>query len=335
MEKKKEENTKRKKEMIERLEYLFSRLDVNEREKDRIIEKYPGVSDKALSGFQSQELEKYESLRKERMAEFIEKLIPEVKEMWEKLCLSDEEQTERQSSIEDKALPESEELLEAWESEMKRCQDYYESNQQIYSCLSNWRSAWETVEKIEVDEKNPDRYKSRKFVSTNFMREQQLKKQSEKTIQRLEKTLCNISDEMTDQGTPMTLYGIPLKQYVMSKRLEYESLKENERLAKKTEKAKQMFTDSNVLKKNQARGGNFVPRINTPLTPSKRSAGISSLEELSPTKRRNTPLVPRPISRQNTGVKAAGGRYGTSNIPRCPSQMSIVSVNEDEFRVSN
>ena len=47
MEKKKEKNTKRKKEMMERLEYLFSRLDVNEREKDRIMEKYPGVSDKA------------------------------------------------------------------------------------------------------------------------------------------------------------------------------------------------------------------------------------------------------------------------------------------------
>lgn len=344
-EKKKEDNIAKKEQIFSRLDYLFSRLEVSHTEKNTIVAKYPGFSDKQLSALETQDLPKYELLRKERMSEFILKLIPEVKELWSLICMTDEECIERETHIEKKYLPESEELLEAWEAEMKRCQEYLAANQEVYDTLTAWRTAWEIVEKIEVDEKNPDRYKSRKFVSTNFMKEQQQKKQNERLILKYEKALTDISHQYDREGTPFSIYGFSLEQYVQAKRNDYEAAKENERLAKKNEKAKQTFIEAAGLKKNQARGGNYVPRTaGTPSTPSKRTAMAASREEVSPTKlRRNnsfkngTPLIPRPaLVRQNTITKGAiGSKSGipSSNMQRCPSELSILSINEQEFQV--
>jgi len=332
---KKEENIKKKKDMFDRLDYLFSRLDISFREQQAIAVRYPGVSDEMLATLKEKDLAKYEALRRERMAEFIEKLIPEVKQVWEELCLSEEETDSIYKSIQERHPDESEELLEAWEHEMKRCQEYKESNQHVFEALLTWRTAWETFERIERDEKDPDRYKSRKFVSTNIMKEQQQKKQSEKTILKMERLLKSLNDEFLLSGTPFTIYGIPLNEYVEAKRIDYDAAKENERMAKKNEKMKQTMLDATGLRKAQARGGNFVPR-GTPSTPSKRTAmASSSREDLSPTKlvkkatAKSTPLLTKPLVRQNTVMSGPRG-----NMPRCPSQMSVLSVNEDEFRVS-
>jgi hypothetical protein len=339
LEKKKESNIEKKQQLIDRLSYLLSRLNPDDHSSllQTILSSYHGFSDKELFNLNNSQVQKYEQLRKERMSDFIAKIIPEVESMWNQICLSQQETKERREALEDNFLPDSEELLQGWEEELTRCQDYFSANADIFSALDDWRDAWITVEKIEAEEKNPDRYKSRKFVSTNFMKEQQLKKQSERTIVRNEKLLCSISDDYEREGTPFSIFGLCLKDYVQAKRRDYDQQKENERQAKKTVKAQQTLLEVNGGRnciKNRG-VGNFVPRTNTPSTPSKRSA---MRENVSPSKlRRNnssnnnvTPLINgrQPLVRQNTVVKGS-----LRNTQKCPSELSLLSVNEQEFQV--
>lgn len=338
-------NTETKEQVIDRLQYLWKQMDMTE-EGHLILQHYTGISDRVIEQLKEIELSKFEQMRKERMGEFIEKVKLEVEEWYETCCFDDARMQEFRGQL-DHLEPESEEMLNKWEENLKFLQDYYTQNKKIFDLLESWRVCWEEFETIENNEKDPDRYKNRRIPSTQIMKEQQQKRQLERKIAKLETELVSICKDLASQGKPFHVYSNLLSDYVSGKRIEHEALKENEKAMKKTAKAQKTVLESQGLTRAMGRGGNIVPR--TQATPTKRKAGPQSSSRdnslVSPTKRKAaamqmTPLAPPAVPhlvRQATVVKSTSSLkkpIGLAARGRAASQMSLLSVNEDEFQVS-
>lgn len=339
-----DENTQKKNKIVERLEYLWKQLDMSD-DGVRILNKYPGISDRIIDELSFKELSKYEALRKERMADFIDKVKLEVESWWETCCF-DEERIEAFKNIVADMEPESEDVLNKWEEQLTLLKEYHADHKKEFDALEAWRCCWEEFETIENNEKDPDRYKNRRIPSTQIMKEQQQKKQLERKIAKLEEQLITTSRELVEQGKPFCIYTSLLSDYVEGKRMEHDEVKENEKAMKKNAKNQKTIMEAKGMVRAQYRGGNVVPRAQP--TPTKRSAAASSSrDELSPSKTRRvvnckqtTPMAPPVLTRQNTITKSSSSLkrpvVGSSLATRgrTASQMSIISVNEEEFQVS-
>ena len=339
-----EENKAKKIEMFKRLEYLWDKLDVPIEAREVIQKSYESNSIKTLESLKKDELDKYELIRQEKMAEFIEKLKPEVNAWWEKCYVSEMHKNTflvKVATLED----ESEEMLEAWEEELESWKKYFEERGHIFQSIETWSRDWEEFILIETAEKDPERYKSRRIPSTQLMKEQQRKKQLQSSIKKIETKLSELSDKFVSEGKPMMFHGVSLKEFILSKREEYEESKENEKEAKKVQKRNQLTADVLGFKQNQAQkgGGTFVPRK----TPTKRpnvTSGQPSPASANKLRRLNgvpaasqqsrvTPMAARKLNLDTTGtLKKAGSKLPTpctGTLTRVPSTMSI---NEDDFQ---
>ena len=313
----------------------------------RILSKYPGISDRIIDDLSKNELAKFEAVRRERMADFIEKVKAEVESWWETCCFDEDRIQEFKSSVAD-LEPESEDVLNKWEEQLMFLKEYHAEHKKIFDSLESWRCCWEEFETIENNEKDPDRYKNRRIPSTQIMKEQQQKKQLERKIAKLEEQMITTSRDLVAQGKSFRIYSSLLSDYVTGKRVEHEEVKENEKAMKKTAKNQKTMMEAQGMIRAQYRGGNIVPRAQA--TPTKRAAlppSSRDTSEISPSKTRKvlnskqtTPMAPPVLTRQNTITKSSSTlkKPAASTLAtrgRTASQMSIMSVNEEEFQVSS
>lgn len=340
-----DENTEKKSKLVERLEYLWKQLDMSD-EGVRILKKYPGISDRIIDELSLKELAKFETMRKERMSDFIGKVKVEVEIWWENCCFDEERIDEFKNAVAD-LEPESEDVLNKWEQQLTFLQEYHNEHKKIFESLETWRCSWEEFETIENNEKDPDRYKNRRIPSTQIMKEQQQKRQLERKIAKLEEQLVTTSRDLVAQGKQFLIYNTLLSDYVEGKRIEHEEAKENEKAMKKNAKNQKTILESKGMVRAQYRGGNVVPRAAA--TPTKRTALPSNSRDnsvISPSKTRRlanskqtTPMAPPVLTRQNTITKSSSSlkKPVVSTLAtrgRTASQLSIMSVNEEEFQVS-
>lgn len=340
-----DENTEKKNKIVERLQYLWTQLDMAD-EGSAILKKYPGISDRIISKLSETELTKFETMRKERMADFIVKVREEVHDWWETCCF-DEERIEKFKNSLIELEVDSEDVLNKWEEQLNMLKEFHADHRAIFDGLDLWRSCWEEFEVIENNEKDPLRYKNRRIPSTQIMKEQQQKRQLERKIAKLEEQLTTACQDLKTQGKPFYVYTTLLSEYVEGKRMDHEEMKENEKAMKKKEKNQKTVNESKGMVRAQYRGGNVVPRAQA--TPTKRSAIHSSSRdnncEVSPSKTRRvnissskltTPMAPPVLTRQNTITKSSSSFKPASLATRgrSASQMSIMSVkDEEDFQV--
>jgi len=341
--KKEDENKEKMEALYSRLEYLLEKLELLD-DLPIIRNKYQDkFGDVTISAVSQNELAKYEQMRKERMSEFIEKIQEEVKDWWEKICVTDHFEEEFRSTKLAILEPDSEELLQAWEDEYHRVKEFYANHQHIYESLDTWRSSWEQFEELERKERDPDRYKNRRVPSTQIQKESQMKKKLDRDIRTLEVKLTNWSDQMEIEGKSLTIYGFSLATYVSSKRVGYEEAKENEKKQKAADKNAKVIQDSNALKRAASRGGGLVvprtagggPGSAAPTPTRKRQANTTGGNgDLSPSKLTRQHSITRckiPNPRPIGGLSSAIATPFQGRPPAC--EMSLASgIDECEFK---
>lgn len=279
-----ERNAVAKKNMFDRLCYLWDRLDVELDVRDEILAKYPLNSQKTLDAIKADQLDKYEAIRKERIGEFIANIIPETREWWAKCRVADDEQ-ERLLLHFSEYAPESEELLGAWEKELKRQKDFFAENEKVLNDVEALYEAWDELEQIELSEKDPERYKNRKIPSTQIMKEQQRKRKLENQIKKSEKELFALSNKLVSEGNPIMIEGFVLRDFVAARRADYEEAKENEKMNKKAEKQRQIEKEMKFGPSKAPTGGTVLRK-----TPIKRSGTYTNVSKLGSAGQKKTPI---------------------------------------------
>lgn len=349
LEKTNEANKAKKAAMIERLNYLWTKLEIDESECEDILQHYPINSQQVLDSLKTEQIDKYEAIRKERLGEFIEKLVPEVEHWWERCCVSEDDQNAFLEQIKD--LPEaSEERLDAWEKELADKKAFYSERQAAFEDVETWKSAWEEFLQIEIGEKDPARLNNRRIPSTVIMKEQQQKRKLEAQIKKHEKALSMLSDKYVNEGKPFLVGGLILKDFIHSKRTEYDEMKENEKQCKKLQKNALMAAEMQGLKTGSASKYVMPPARKTPVKRGGGNSGVTSPSSPSKLRRINgigsntkRPGPPGPSSKPSTITKPPRNltsKFSKATLPLASqgptgSQQSVLSVNEEEFQVSN
>ncbi|KZO94497.1 hypothetical protein CALVIDRAFT_538955 [Calocera viscosa TUFC12733] len=258
----KAERESRIQEIYDRLEGLWRRLGVGEREVDGFVEANRGSSELCVAAYE-QEFQRMQELKREKMVLFVANAREEVAALWDEMMYGEEER-ERFAPFFDE--DHSEELLTRHESEIERLRTEREEKAPILTHVQKYFQLCDEERELEAAAQDPTRLLGKRGDAGRLLREEKMRKRVQREKPKLEKELLEVVPAWEAQyDRTLLVYGQPLRGIVEDSISASEMQKENKRLHKGAKA--------------------LPPRSQTPAEPMSRKRAPSALANPSTVKR--------------------------------------------------
>ncbi|CAD5122691.1 DgyrCDS11101 [Dimorphilus gyrociliatus] len=234
LENQKQSNIKQAKNLREKLESLWNRLQIGEEERGRFCSFHTGFKPSTLVALRK-EIDKYEILKKENVSKVIEATRSELEKWWEKCFYS---QQQKSSFEEFFSIDFTEEVLERHEKELEKVKTFYQENEFIFQQIHQYQAMWWEYLEYERRAQDPNRYNNR---GGKILKEEKHRKKLEKELPKLEnKLLSDVSEWELKIGKNILVEGVRFVDFVHIQKENYELQKQKEKDIRKQQKEKEM-----------------------------------------------------------------------------------------------
>ncbi|CAG9836792.1 unnamed protein product [Diabrotica balteata] len=219
-----------------RIEDLWTLLDIDFMEREEIRKKYTGYSLTTLESLRL-ELQKYELLKRANIKVFVEKLRQELQSLWERCHCSESVKNEFLFFNSDTY---TEDLLQLHEVQLKKWQIYAEENKEIIAALNKHRTLWEKLIDLEQSAAGPGRFNNR---GGKLLLEEKERNLLSKKIPILETNLMELGYRYEARhGVPFLTFGETIEEYINNLHSTRECAKKLKLSARKQQKETTVYT---------------------------------------------------------------------------------------------
>ncbi|VEN63330.1 unnamed protein product [Callosobruchus maculatus] len=212
-----------------KLQELWNMLDIELLEQHKFRETHKGNSLDVLEGLR-EELVRCNDLKKANIEKFVITLREQIKEMWQKCHVSEEEADFKFFNTNHY----SETILELFELELEKWKTYYEENKEIIQLLNKHQKLWSKM--LELQENaNAGRLKNR---GGQLLKEEKERNKLSKSIPKIEaqlQLLCGKFEERHQR--PFTSFGQTVAEYLDNLHEDWENMRKAKVSARKTPNA--------------------------------------------------------------------------------------------------
>ncbi|GIY97102.1 protein regulator of cytokinesis 1 [Caerostris extrusa] len=213
-----------KRELMDRLLFLWERLKVDEDVKTQFSSRHVNCCVTTVKSIE-EEVKKYELLRKENIDEEISFLKNELEQLWSKCCVVAERERELFSHFSSSEI--TDEILETFEKEIEKWKHYYKQIEHIVEKINRRQNLWDKLVEFESKANDPNRFKNR---GGNLLREEKERKMLRKELPKLENEIFkDIETYEVQNKAVFSYYGEDFKIHVSNQWEERMSQKENEK----------------------------------------------------------------------------------------------------------
>lgn len=272
-------NQKKFDEITARLNSLFDRLDIDQSERNKVLNECSNCSPKTIA-LMEYHVEYYEDQKKRNIGKFIEKIKEELTIEYERCCESQDKQ-DNFFALSNVSGECNEELLELYEREYDRIKEYYQNNREILDNFHKWRAMWRELIEIELKANDPNRFNNR---GGQLLHEERKRKGLQKALPKLEQELGTLCEKYSanHEGNKLKVYDTELGEFIAGCWDELNTAKEEEKRQRQRAKMTLSTSSNNVRKPlplkrtpaKRAAGAGFTP------TPSKLSISETEFEHL-------------------------------------------------------
>ncbi|XP_037802127.1 protein regulator of cytokinesis 1-like [Penaeus monodon] len=330
-------------ELREKISWLWIALEIPLEEQQAFLSTAPKHTPSNIAKLE-EELEKLRLLRLQNLSVFIEKLQEELATWWEKCYVGEEE---RKKFLDQQPDDASEEVLDAYENEVRKWKQHYEANKDIYILATQFMDLYNHMLELEERAKDPSRLFNTRGGA--LLLEEKAKKKVRTELPRVQESLLESGRIWAEQeGKSFHINGVPLEDYIRV-------LWENYDMKKEAEKTKRQVKGTQEVKR---------PGLNNPKTPAglttskkrcregedtsstkKMKPGVSLFKSpskstlRSPTKtprtrpltERNAQLCPPPVSSTDTSLHStiSYDKFEAGIDERCNEEIIHSSLMDD------
>ncbi|KAL7424666.1 Microtubule bundling protein [Cryptotrichosporon argae] len=212
--------------LYEKIEPLWSRLEVAQDVIDLFIESNRGSGEATIQAYEA-ELERVLEIRKTSLSSFVVGVRKEIAALQESLMMSDDEKGEFGAFINDEF---TEELLSEHEAEAERLRAEVDARGPLLARVKEWLSLKEDEDELERSAADPNRFKKR---GTAMLQEERMRKRVEKLKPRIEAELLEALPLWEEEnGRTFTALGERVIQIIEDTLAAKEAAKEAKKRAK-------------------------------------------------------------------------------------------------------
>ena len=268
------------------------------------LSSYQGYSVATINALTT-ELERCKEKRKQNIAKYVSQVRSELVKLWD-LCKFSEQQ--RKEFIYFYSHTYTEDLLTLHELEVKRIQEFYDSNKSIYELLQERDDLWTKMKELLQRANNPDRFYNR---GGQLLMEEKERKTIQKKLPKIEEQLRNLIKEYENMHEEIfTINGMSVEELLKESWEHLNEEKESIKKARKEGKDKSAKKATPIVSKIPSKlalssSKKFSIRRHTPLNFSKRKLFCSPSPNTS-AKRRNKSIGA-------SGSKSKRNSKGTSS----------------------
>ncbi|XP_022251972.1 protein regulator of cytokinesis 1-like isoform X2 [Limulus polyphemus] len=222
------------KELKNRLQVLWDRLEVDQVEQNQYLAAHQGFRPSTLEAFQK-EIDKCEVVKRQNIKVFVDKMRNELKQWWDKCFYGEKQREDFKPFYSDNY---NEELLDAHDAEVHKMKTLYEEHQEIFMTLEKREDFWQKMIEFEKKASDPHRFTNR---GGSLLQEEKERKRLLKELPKLDKELVEkISMLEKNQDREFRVRGTKIQEYIEGL---WESHREEKEMAKQQRhqlKAKQL-----------------------------------------------------------------------------------------------
>lgn len=300
---------------------LWKYLDEPEHICQSFLNSYIGYSVATINAL-STELERCKEKRKQNIARYVSQVRSELVKLWD-LCKFSEQQ--RRQFIHFNSHTYTEDLLTLHELEVKRIQEFYETNKSIFELLQERDNLWTKMKELLQRANDPDRFYNR---GGQLLMEEKERKTIQKKLPKIEEQLGNlIKDYESIHGEVFTINGMSVEELLKES---WEHLNEEKETIKK---ARKEGKDKSIKKATLSASKKTISNS------SKRTPGILSTRRHTPinSSKRKLLFSPSPntsAKRRNISIGGSGSKIKRSRkIPK--KILHIKNSNKKENSMSH
>ncbi|KAK9305352.1 hypothetical protein QLX08_003606 [Tetragonisca angustula] len=264
---------------------LWKYLDEPEHICQSFLNSYVGYSAATINAL-TIELERCKDKRKQNIAKYVSEVRSQLIMLWD-LCKFSEQ--ERKKFIHFTSNTYTEDLLTLHELEVKRVQEFYDSNKAIFELFQERKNLWTKMKELLQRANHPDRFYNR---GGQLLMEEKERKTIQKKLPKIEDELRNLIKEYeSTHGETFTMNGVAVEELLKESWEHLNEEKEFIKRARKEGKDKSMkktplsTSKKVVLSTSKKVPGALGTRRHTPVNYSKRKLLFSPSPNTS--KRRN------------------------------------------------
>lgn len=221
-------------ELWDKVKSLWERLSLPKEHRIKFEDQHSGYSHRTILALK-EELVRCERLKLQNIQQIVEATRKELVSWWDRCFVLPDIRASFKPFYEEKM---SEELLLVHEAEIESMRQYYRQNQEMLEKVAKRQQLWEELLDLEHKANNPDRFLNR---GCNLLKEEKARKKLAVELPKIEHEVSlQIRNWETVTGKPFLLCGMPFEEYIRKQRDDFIAEKENERLQRQQQKARQM-----------------------------------------------------------------------------------------------
>uniref|UniRef100_A0A146UR54 Protein regulator of cytokinesis 1 n=1 Tax=Fundulus heteroclitus TaxID=8078 RepID=A0A146UR54_FUNHE len=286
-------NKHKSKELVQRLEYLWSLVEMPEEDQRAFLEDITHTPSDLIQ--LEMEVRRCEEFKKVHLSRIVKKLRSCISELWESMFFS--------VSMQHASLPSffydlcTDEVLKEHESEYRALKNKYSTYEGLYQSMNQWRSLRKAYSEFLARSADPQRFRLRGY---SMVQEEKQRRKFQNQLPKLEKHVrTQIRNYEDTEGEEFIYFGVTFDDFVDS---------ENRKDEESRKAAKQKATDETKGNTSKGVGSNSV-RKKQKIT-SKDNVSVSSKlrTPFSPIRfEKRTPDIPRIIYTQKPCIVLESG----------------------------
>ncbi|KAK3862326.1 hypothetical protein Pcinc_031795 [Petrolisthes cinctipes] len=242
-EQKVKENKQECLELQEKIQNMYSRLEIDPSEHLHVFGHTPSVLAKL-----HEEWQRLDDLKRENLSRLINQQRRQLEAMWEQCYVGEDDMQAFQPYFSDDYTEES---LEAHDKEVQRLQAYYEEWKGIFMDINKRDKLWRKFIMLEEKSNDPNRLKSNR--GGTLLQEEKERSRVKQELPRVERKLEDlIATWEKQQGRPFLIEGKRMNDYIVDQWHHYHQQKEQEKEKKHHVRAKQLEIESRMGTRNQS-----------------------------------------------------------------------------------
>lgn len=205
---------------------FWNRLDVPQDQQEAFTSEHTGLGEDVVAALKS-EVARCEVLKRERLQEFIQRVIAELLDMYTK-CGVPERKARLEGACEAEAC--TEERLQSLEAELTAAKRFYDEHTAILEKVERREVLWGRLLEFETKARDPGRFNNR---GGGLLLEERERKRLEKELPRLGREILEHIEAHEADGSSLFLeWSAAFKEHLEAQYASYQEDKENERLAR-------------------------------------------------------------------------------------------------------
>ncbi|XP_046897842.1 protein regulator of cytokinesis 1b isoform X2 [Hypomesus transpacificus] len=221
----------------EKIQELWSRLQVPQEEREAFSEHMVTSKKRNLEALQA-EVQRLEEIKLRNIVNVIEAIRSEIAVLWEKCFFSTDQ---RQAFLAYFSEEFTEELLSLHEAEILHLKRHYEEHQELFEGVHRWENSWRLFLELEKKATDPSRFTNR---GGNLLKEEKQRSELHKSLPKLEKKLkAQIDVWELEQGREFLVHEQKFLPFVEEQWELHRIEKEREKLERHLKKNKQTEED--------------------------------------------------------------------------------------------